>query len=278
MIQADRRRRGRQAGRIAAAAAGALAVLAAGAVATLSTRGGDGPAVAEQGFEVCLRSAIGVSLDEQRPCLDAAELDRLADRPVTDDAGRQVEITLSHPSDRLAPLAVVQTCREYDARRAADWAAMSSRELRRDGYFVRTCGVLAVLRGARRPQSRHFQNDSLAADDVAEMLAAGAFGMAGATDGADVPTPSGDLQVEMEAPSVWRFTLGDAHGRLQEIAEADFDGDGVSDILAFASFWTSSGTARADMLGLVLKPGADAPSRFAPISPRDFARVAAEGP
>ncbi|MBB5519087.1 hypothetical protein [Amphiplicatus metriothermophilus] len=228
------------------------AILAVAAIILLLRREAE-----ERRAAVCLRTDIGVAGLESGSCRPPAAFADFAESPVTDSGGA-ASVSLSHPTDPRAGAVTVRTCAAWRARRAEGWHALAAADMRRELAFERACGALAALERARAPERTHFRDGALARGDVAAVAGAAPLRIGPAADDAE----AGTVAIEAEAPGVWRWSAGGQRVRLQEIAHADFNGDGLGDVLVFLAAAAESGTASAGAVGIVEKTAENAPARF----------------
>lgn len=233
------------------ALAALAAILALAAIVQLLRR--EAPA----GDLVCLRTDIGVAEVESGRCYPPAVFAGFAENVVT-DAGGAATVRLSHPTDMQAA-ETVRNCAAWRARRAEGWYARAAADMRRELVFERACGALAALERAHAPARTHFHGGALARGDVEAVAAAAPLRIGLAADEAR----SGPVAVEAEAPGAWRWSAGGQRVLLQEIAHADFNGDGLGDVLVFLAAAVEGGTASAGAVGIIEKTAEDAPARFA---------------
>jgi len=207
--------------------------------------------------EICLKGDLDLFEGVSAKCFSRNELLALRDRPVVDMQGRPVAVSMSHPSDMSVPAEDCRTCRDYSEMSFDGWYAMSSREMRREAYFVRACGTLAALSNAQPAATSYFSNGSPEAEEVALLARTMKFGEAG---------PGEDIHVEKSPGDIWRISSGDMNWRIHEIANADFDNDGVEEIMAFTVGAPEGGTAAFYNAGLLEKDTAGAALSFTPVS------------
>ncbi|MBI1366487.1 MAG: hypothetical protein GC153_11110 [Alphaproteobacteria bacterium] len=249
----------------AALVAGLSAALAGGAVAigvALRHESGEraptaAPAVAAaKPYAVCLKTAFPLIKGADKKCYDPAGLDALEDQPVLGAASAAETVALSSPTDASSPTKDASTCREYNQLTDEGWYAMTSREMRREDYFKRACGALALLRRAKAPEVTYFADGELTEEDVRSAAAHARFliGPAG--------TPAPEPVIEKGAGESWRIATGDQIAILQPIAHADFDDDGRGDMLVFVAMRIEGGTAAASRLGLLQKSADGGPVTF----------------
>lgn len=217
------------------------------------------PALSEKaGYEVCLKTEMPLFKNASAQCYVAEDLLALLDRPVLDLQGKEVTLTLTHPSDATIAPQQTRSCRSYRELAFDGWFAESTSEMRREGYFVRACGALDALLDAQKPERDFFQDGSPTSEELAGLH--GVLRIGEAQEDADrvVVAQPGDFQ--------WRIAADKQFVEMQELANADFDNDGVAEILIFLAGGTEGGTALFYDIGLMQKDAADAPLTYAPLS------------
>ncbi|WP_375206593.1 hypothetical protein [Hyphococcus sp.] len=238
-----------------AAAAGAAGV----AVMTVPDRdGADANGAQARAGEVCLKTDLSLFKDVSAKCFSRDDLLALRDRPVVDRQGGVVELSMSHPTDMSVPPETSRTCSDYREMSFDGWYALSSRDMRREAYFIRACGVLAALLEAQPARSSHFADGSPTAEAVAKLAGSMSFGEANAD--------AANLAVEKASSAVWRISSDAMKIEIHEIANADFDNDGIEEILAFTAGAPEGGTAAFYEAGLIEKDTAGAALSFTPLS------------
>ena len=211
-----------------------------------------------QPFEVCLKSDIEFFEGVTARCYSQEELARLADAPLKGGNGGKAFASLSHPTDMQAGTREVATCRDYRKAHGEGWYALSGAAMRHEAYFIRACGVLSMLMEAQAPDHSFFKEGSPTAGDIKALSAGFSFGEASAAEGA--------VKVNKEPGHQWRIDAGNLSVGLTEIANADFDNDGVEEILAFSSEAPKGGTASHYQTGLIQKDAANAAVTFTPVT------------
>ncbi len=212
--------------------------------------------------EICILSDAPMVEGLTRGCYKRGDLAAFLKRPVLGRNEAPVAVALADPKDDLAPLAVVRTCAEYDALVGRKWFALSSREMRSQANLIRACGALAMMRRSRPADETYFSDGAMSETDMRAMADGPPFRFAEAR----LEAPSDGAAMSKPAPGVWRLSTGDQIAELHEIAHADFNKDGLGDMLALVSINVVDGTATAAELGLVLKTSADGAVTFAPRS------------
>ncbi len=242
---------------------GALAAAAAAGTGVY-VNGQNAPAAAPSAAElrvasapsVCIHSNVRLVEGMTRGCLTPADFEALRDRPVLGGDGKAVEVNLAGP-DPQSNDAAARTCAQYDSLSAEGWFALSNADMRREEYFKRACGALSMLVKAKPAQSTHFSGGAASAEDIRSMAShdALAFGPG---------APSASVVVSSVEQGVWDIEIGNGETMVFEIAHADFNGDGLGEILAYVSVGAIGGTARTGSIGLIEKPLADGPCEFSP--------------
>lgn len=242
-----------------AIAAGAAAIAATSGVVMNGQRGAAAPVdaaslAAPASAQVCIDSNVRLVEGMARACMTSAEFEALRDRPVIDGQGEAAIVNLAGP-DPASPQSAVRTCAQYDAMVKDGWYALSNAEMRREEYFKRACNALSMLAAAKPAAMSHFSDGHASAADIRSMADGDAIGF-GET------APSVDVSVEAGEPGVWKVTIGEGETFVHEIAHADFNGDGVGEILAYVSVGAHGGTARSGVVGLIEKAADEGPCTF----------------
>ena len=219
----------------------------------------------EGGFELCLKNEIVLFEGAPAGCYSRADLAALRDAPVIDRASDTVRVSMSHPSDASVAPSECETCREFSELRWRGWFAKSSRDMRREAYFIRACGVLDLLLEASPAAENHFADGAPSAADMASIGAERVLRV-----GDDPETDEGALVAERDDPAAWRLATLGQETRIEEIAVADFDRDGVAEILVFLVAGPTDGTATVAEVALLEKDGADSPMI---LTPQRFTKV-----
>lgn len=206
--------------------------------------------------EICLKSDLIFFKGVKASCYSRDGLSSLADAPVADINGDPVSMTMTHPTDFSIDPVVSRTCREYREMQFDGWYAPTSRDMRREAYFIRACGVLAALDDASPPKRSFFAEGGLTAEDVASLAAAFRFGESEMADA---------LTVEKGEAHKWFISADSLSLTLQELANADFDNDGVEEILAFTTGAPEGGTAVFYDVGLIERDTEEAALTFTPL-------------
>ncbi len=238
---------------------GAAAAGAAG-VAVLTVPGGDKETAAVEraaASEICLKSDLALFEGVSARCFSPEELSALRDKQVVDIDGEPVALSLTHPTDMSVDAKESRTCADYSELSFDGWYALTSRDMRREAYFIRACGALAALADAQPAKETFFTKGSPDEEEVKTLAAAAQFG--------EISLGEDGLSVEKNG-AVWRISSEAMSLEIHEIANADFDNDGVEEILAFTAGAPQGGTASFYESGLIEKDAAGAALSFTPVS------------
>jgi hypothetical protein len=237
----------------AAAIAGGVAVVAAAAI-----YGGlkliERPPESESG--ICLERALPFVEGATKNCYEPAEVAALADRPVIDEQGAEVTVSLTHPTDVEAGVMVARTCSEFRKEKGEGWYALSSKDMRREAFFERACGALATIERGRSAEVTFFEKRGLTDGDLKSLAEGPAFRI-----GPDFEISPGQASVT-KTDKGWRLSSGAQSALIEEIAKADFNSDGREDILVLVTIAPDGGTASASEIGILDKSSAAGPVRF----------------
>jgi hypothetical protein len=191
-----------------------------------------------------------------------AEIAELRRRPLRLGANDHIEgVTLKKDSGEEI---FVKTCEEYDGALKAGYFAIDNLNLKMSVYFEQRCGLLTALEAARTPE-RSFVSEPRAGIADLHLLPFSLFPQIGE------PRPAGD-QAESYQSKVDDGTLvirrlkqnmlliEEREGmgqRLIEVARADFDGDGIEDILLFEYCYATHGTLGFGGITIIRRKGPD---------------------
>lgn len=209
-------------------------------------------------WELCLKSDFAFFADVPAGCYSHEQIRNMANAPLVDRQGVEVTVSMAHPTDMSAAPVEVRSCSEYRKARFDGWYAPTSRDMRREAYFIRACGTLAMLSEAQKAEHAYFDNGSPRSEEVANLASTMTFG--------EMSASPGDVRVKKEQGHVWRISAGDLSITIREIANADFDNDGVEEILAFTAGAPEGGTAAFYDAGLLEKDAPEAVLAFKPFA------------
>jgi hypothetical protein len=250
-----------------------LAVAAAGAFGLVTLQDGRDEGAKEvsssvesamAASEICLTADIDFLPGDQGRCFEPAEIAAWRLEPLVDAERGAMAVKMSSPDEAGGESAEPRTCREYNALRNEGWYASTSRDMRRDAFFVRACGVIEMLLRAQEATTNYFTDGGLEVGEVASISAERLLRLSSGKD----ETPF-DPEVEQTGPGTWRAAFGGQTAYVEEIASLDFDGDGFAEILAFFAGGPERATARLSEIALLEKDAEGAPVTVTAI---DFAK------
>ncbi len=241
---------------LGAAGAGGAALLSAIGLAPDNPKAEEASAAPDA--EVCLKTPLAFFEGADAGCMGKRRIGEWAGAQVLDNRGAPVELRMSHPEDYLREPEIVRTCKEYNERVDEAWYAGSTREMRREAYFQRACEFLSYIGKAGPAETTHFANGAPTYADLVSLSDGPPFQF-GPQEEAE---RTSDLDISELVDGVWVMASSFQKARLQELAHADFNGDGVGDILAHVAIAVEDATASVGMVGYLEKTAPDGPVRF----------------
>lgn len=190
-------------------------------------------------------------------CYEPGDLASLAEKPVVDATGAEASVSLSHPTDVSGGMQIAHNCAQFRKMSADGWYALSTKDMRHEALFTRACGMLATLEQAQPAKASFFDKSGLTEADMKSLAEGPAMRF-----GPEFETPAGGAAVSRVGES-WRISSPTEAATIEEIAQADFNGDGRADILVFVTLNAEGGTATASEIAILEKPSAAGPVRFA---------------
>lgn len=176
-----------------------------------------------------------------------SEIDTLRDRPIRFGQNDHIDgVTLTNGASEER---YVRTCREYDAALADGYFAYTNFDIKMSTWFEHQCGLLKAL------ESASFASTSFIADPRAsildlKLLPFSLFPHFGENEAEPDETATyqskvddGTLVVKRVGNNLLQVQEVEGMGQqLIEVARADFNGDGVEDILLFEYCYATHGT------------------------------------
>lgn len=208
--------------------------------------------------KICVRADIGFAETKKGGCYFRRDFAAMERSQVLDAQGAPVRVSLAHPTDYEREPTQVSTCAEYNGLVESGWYALAESEMRREAYFKRACGVLSMLERARTPDLSHFANEAMTDADMQSLAKGPPFRIGG-----DPGVPDVAATVGRSAEGGWTLSANGQKATMQEIAHADFNADGLGDMLVFVSISVEHGSATAAEVGLVEKKTANGPCAYA---------------
>lgn len=203
----------------------------------------------------CITGNLNIEGVAPGDCFDAQELKALLDKPVMQgETGSSADLKMTHP-DEFTRQESVATCREYQAREADGWYAMSGADMAAEGWFKRVCSTLDVLAESRASRRSYLDSPSSGLSDTS-LISAQCLPQAAETSRADTVALSkaGATIADLEAAGLvdvanasaqhLELEFGGQHAVYEEIARGDFDGDGTEDMLVFMAVRAKGGSMR----------------------------------
>ncbi|MGF7179116.1 HNH endonuclease [Tunturiibacter psychrotolerans] len=179
------------------------------------------------------------------------DIENLLDRPIKLGQNKVEDINgvslTKDPSEQI----YVRTCREYDAAIKDGFYARTTFDMKMEVFFRHQCGLLSVLRKATTAQKSFIAEPRVGIVDL-KLLPFTMFPVLGEdTDG--VTNSSSTYQQKVDDGSIVitqvsqnLLSVQEAGGgmsqQLIEVARADFNGDGIEDILLFEYYRVTDGT------------------------------------
>lgn len=176
-----------------------------------------------------------------------SELDALRDRPIKLGQNDQIDgVTLTNDAgiERL-----VRTCREYDAALSEGFFAYTNVDIKMSTWFEHQCGLLKALESASLPTTTFIADPRVSILDL-NLMPFSLFPQFGEADANpeenetyQAKVDDGSLVIKRIGNNLLQIQEPEGMGQqLIEVARADFNGDGVEDILLFEYCYATHGT------------------------------------
>ena len=176
-----------------------------------------------------------------------AEIETLRNRPIKLGQNDHIDgVTLTNDKNQTRH---VRTCREYDEAIREGFFAYSNSDIKLSSWFEHQCGLLKALQAATTPIQSFVSEPQVSIVDL-ELLPFSLFPRLGETAKDTEPNATyqskvddGTLIVKRLRQNLLRIEEREGMGQqLIEVARADFNGDGVEDILLFEYCYATHGT------------------------------------
>ena len=229
-------------------------------------------AAAGDGFAVSLLKPLPFADGVVTGSVATADIPNLMRRPVS--AGSNPDLEGVQLTSRDGVTRTVRTCEDYLELVLSGWFADTTFDMTVESPFNFTCVTLAFLAEATAPQTSFIDDPEVGVGNIellpatvlpvvseAERLRLGKLAAEGKTvaDLIDPGAPS-----TMVEPREARYQYQGGEQILSELARADFDGDGVADILVFVSDSSLYGSYRAAYHLVLTRTASDAPFSLLP--------------
>lgn len=176
-----------------------------------------------------------------------ADINELRSRPIRLGSNNQIDgVTLTRNSNEET---YVKTCKEYDAAIEAGYFPLTNFDIKMSVFFEHQCGLLRALEAATTPEASFIADPRAGITDL-HLLPFSLFPQVedkAASVRADATYQSkiddGTLVVRRLKQNTLVIEEHNGMGQqLVEVARADFNGDGVEDILLFEYCYATHGT------------------------------------
>ena len=215
-------------------------------------------------------------------CYPQSIIQDLRTRDLVNRRGATISVTLSSPPAAPEAEETCTSCEDYEQRRRLGWFALTNRDQRREAFFERACGFLTVLEKGEVPEQTFFAGGRLSRDDLASLESRSVFQMAAlpparaaqssisegtvastndvaemissdnAENTSEATTSSNAWAIEADGDS-WSLSLPNQSVRFEPLVHADFNNDGLGDILVYMAAQMTEGTANQGELAVLTK-------------------------
>lgn len=193
-----------------------------------------------------LESMTFADKDEIRS-IARSDIASLRDRPLRLGQNDHIDgVTLTHGDGQQRH---VRTCREYEAALEEGYFAYSTFDMKMATWFEHQCGLLRSLETAAEPAASYLSDPRVGITDLA-LLPFSMFPRFEDAERQSEPEATyqdkvddGSLVVRKVKHNLLRIEQEEGMGQqFIEVARADFDGDGIEDILLFEYCYATHGT------------------------------------
>ena len=213
---------------------------------------------AGQDTEVIFQLIEGIKFADgtQVKSIAQSEIDRLRNLPVSFGENKGIDgVTLTKIlGKRKAEEVHVRTCREYDAARKNGYEPLSTFDITMATFFKMPCGLLNALATASLPRESFISDAEVGIANV-ELLPFSVFAYVGERKSPEEAKrdsettyqqkiETGELVVKEKSLHVLVTEEPGMGQSLRELVRADFNNDGVEDVLLFEYHWATEGTLR----------------------------------
>lgn len=176
--------------------------------------------------------------------LRQSEIEKLLDLPVRNgvaDPNKDYGVEMTRPDYTTFK---VYTCHEWKKAHAQNAYSATTFDMAMEGFLLRTCGLLFELQKARLPAKSFITKVSLANLDLlpADMLNEETDNAESAPANVAVSKVVPRADIEEASDNGITLTYGNFRQSFWEGARADFNGDGIEDILVFTGGRAVGGT------------------------------------
>jgi hypothetical protein len=175
------------------------------------------------------------------------EIEALRDRPIRFGENAGIDgVTLTNDANEER---FVRTCREYDEAIAAGFYALTNFDIKMSSWFEHQCGLLSALQSATPPATSFLARPRVGVLDL-QLIPYSFFPQVAEHEGGEEiastyqdKVDDGSMVIKRVAPNLLQIVEPGGMGQqLIEVARADFNGDGIEDMLLFEYCYATEGT------------------------------------
>ncbi len=201
-----------------------------------------------------------------------AEIETHRDRPIRLGANDHINgVTLTNEAGETRN---VRTCREYDEAIQQGYFAYSNFDIKMSTWFEHQCGLLKSLQSATSPMQSFIADPRVGIIDL-QLLPFSLFPLFEDSDNSATvdatyqsKVDDGTLVVKCIRQNLLQIEEPEGMGhQLVEVARADFNGDGIEDILLFEYCYATQGTLGFGGVRILTRKSSD--GKFESVTPRD---------
>lgn len=176
-----------------------------------------------------------------------ADIDDLRGRPVRFGQNDHIDgVTLTNNTNEQV---YVRTCKEYDTAIQSGYYALTNFDIKMSTFFEHQCGLLSALQGATTPEHSFIADPRTGIVDL-QLIPFSFFPSLGDAQQDDNSVATYQSKVEDDTIVIKRLRqntlcVEEPEGmgqQLIEVARADFNNDGIEDILIFEYCYATHGT------------------------------------
>lgn len=238
---------------------GTVGFLITGNEGGLGSLSGRAPSSVEDETEFCMLTDAPFFSELAAGCYSKSLLRSLYKTDLVNERGAKVVVTMSSPPEVAEATDNCRTCADYARMQRLGWFALSGRDQRREEFFRRACAVLDYLVKAEAPETSFFADGRLSAADIAIIPDQSLLSLGG---GSEIDPEASELEdnpasrtnpVAENDEALWVVSLGQRDVTIQPLSHADFDEDGIGDVLVYMRTRQADGTAFAGIVGYLRK-------------------------
>ena len=198
---------------------------------------------------------------EEVSSLLKSDIEELRDKPVQMGENDSSEgLTLTNDKDETVQ---VCTCREYDKARGNGYFPYTNFDIKMSAWFEHQCGLLKLLETATSPTVSYIDDPKIGILDLTLMPYAffprfGEFTEVDKNATYQSKVDRGDLIIRKVKQNLVQIEEPEGMGQqIIEVARADFDGDGIEDILVFVYAYATHGTLGYGYVNILARRSAE---------------------